>query len=238
MNYLSFSKEKTISTTYLDDFLEILSNNFNEVYLSKKVSICKNNNIYYRNVISTIKNIKEIDYDCNQDLEHCFLVLKNGTKMTILKSELEFNDTIIMPIKTLKENDSLIIVDSIENYKGPLPNIIKTTTEEKINISLDSLNTLETKEKLSALLGYKPNNIVDLRDKEYTVKIYEKNEVITKIRYKFINEKEDMKYLDNSFYDKIKIRIADNKTLKYNGLVFVKTDNNNCLIISESKKMN
>ena len=46
--------------------------------------------------------------------------------MTILKEELNFNETIIMPFKTLRENNDLIIVDSIENYKGPLPNIIKT----------------------------------------------------------------------------------------------------------------
>lgn len=235
-NSISFNQKKDVVAIYLDDFVEILEEKHGKVYISKNVSICKDKNISFRSVISTISDIDEIDYDCKYDNEYCYITLKNGRIMTILKDELE--TTLIFPFKSLKENEDLIALSSLKGYKDKLPGSIKIETNESIKVLFDEevINSLENRKNLSYLIGFIPDKIIDFRDKEYTIKTYEKTEFAAKIRYKFINENNDLKPFDNSFYEKIKIRISDNNTLKYANFIFAKTDNNNCIILSNNKK--
>ena len=233
---LSFTKKNDIVAIYVDDLIQVLQEKHPEVYISKNVGICKNKNISFRSVISTFDNIMELDFDCKYDNEYCYLTLKNERKLTILTSELD--SVLILPFKSLKENEDLIALDTLKGYKDKLPGTIKIETKEDIKVSFDELelNTLDNRKKLSYLINFMPDKVIDFRDKEFTIKTYEKTEYASKIRYKFIKETNDLKCFDNSFYDKIKIRISDNNSLKYGNLIFAKTDNNNCIILSNNKK--
>ena len=235
MASIRFNQDREITVIQISDFIDILNKNYPEVYISRRIDVCKDNNISHRTILSSIENIKEVDFDCNYDNEYCYLTKKEGKKLTIMNSEE--SDILLVTFKTLRENEDLIIVDSIKGYKGELPNTLRVSTTISTKVSFDDdINSLENRRKLKGLIGVTPLNILDMRNEAFTVKNYGNIDDILKIRLKFVENTTDLKSLDNSFYDRIKIRITDKNIVKFEDYIFAITDNNNCLVLDNKNK--
>lgn len=230
MNNVRFNIPQEKTVIHIDSLISKLEETYKNIYVYRKVSVIRDEEESLETVLTNIENIKEIDFDCKYDNELCLILLKNGTKLTILKEEKK--EKLIMTTQTLENNEDLILLDSIAYYKGPLPQTIKTSYEKEINMSLDKN---PNKHLLKHLLGYIPNEIYLFLDEQFVTKNHNKNGT-NKVRFKFIN-KENLSDLDEGFYENIKIRIADTNILKYQGYIFMRTDNNNCIVVKEKNKV-
>lgn len=234
MSGIHFSHQENITVVYTDDFVEILKQTYKDVNVCKNVQIYKNGDVSFRTVLSNLQ-VKEIDFDVKYDCEYCTILLKDGKTMTLLDTDKE--KYLIMPIKTLKENEDLIVLDSIKDYKGALPQTIVVTLDKSYRISLgEDINSEENLKTLKKLLGYKPNKIIDFSEKIFATKQYKMTETSSAIRLKFIDETSNLVDFDPSFYDRIKIRIEDDNIFKFSGYVFCRTPSNNCILVKESNK--
>lgn len=230
MNNIRFNIPQEKTVIHIDSLISKLEETYKNIYVYRKVSVIRDEEESLETVLTNIENLKEIDFDCKYDNELCLVVLKNGTKLTILKEEKK--EKLIMTTETLENNEDLILLDSIAYYKGPLPQTIKTSYEKEINMPLDKN---PNKYLLKHLLGYMPDAIYLFLEDQYITKNHNKNGT-NKVRFKFINQT-NLSNLDDGFYENIKIRITDTNILKYQGYIFIRTDNNNCFILKEKNKI-
>ena len=237
MKKVTFPISKEYTVINIEELKEILEKKYSKpMFIYERLSIVREEECSIETVISSIENIELIDFDVKYPNDLCQIVLKNGAKQTIQKSELD--SIVIMPMETLKENRSLVYLKSIDYYKGELPQTIKVSFDKDVIVYLEGdVNSKENLNNLKKLLNYLPNKIIDLTEDVYTTKQYKTTETDAVIRLKFVNRTDNLAELDSFFYENRKIRIPAANIFKFSGYVFVKTENSNCLLLKESNRI-
>lgn len=230
-------KEDQVRVVQNDNLKEFLERNFKKKYFyqsSIEVNFPKKTKLL--SVFSIYENIDHIDFsNDNEEQEDYIVFFKNGNKETILTTEL--NNCNLIICKTLMENKDLILVDSIKLLPISVDNYFRTSIKRNLEIELpDKGCELSDKGKykhIEYLINFIPNKIINLEDIPYTKRIRDNDQ----IRYKFLDGK-DYSKLDSSIYESKKIRVMDRDIYNIEDYVFLKTYDNNLLMLSRNSEQN
>lgn len=225
--------EDQIEIVQIDDLKDFLKKNFKQEYFYQQtVEIDYPSKTKLLSVFSIYENIKSIEFQTNNEEKDDYIVyFTNGNKETILTSELNKGKVILC--KTLLENKDLIIVESIKLLPIEVDNFFRTVIKRNLQIELpEEGKELSDKEKykhMEYLINFLPNKIINMENIPYTKRIKENNQ----IRYKFTDGK-DYSSIDNSIYESTKIRVMDKDIFNVENYVFLKTYNNNLLMLNKA----
>lgn len=234
---INYDYKKTIKIFTILDFINNLQNKYNcKYYISKNVSVFKNNIEKIRYVISIYENINEISFDDISFNVECIIkinckdILRKKT-ISLMKEDLNSEPLIIFQI--FEDNEDLALLDSLE-YCLDKPIFFSTEINKKeyIKFQDEIIEDIAICKKFENLIEFIPKKIINLCDEYYSIKNYENN----LIRFKFLNCNKNLGFLDNDFYSDIKIRFLDSNILKFEGFLICKTSSNNILILKQENK--
>lgn len=230
---LNYCHEDEVRVSQIEDIEEFLEKNYNQEYFYQEmVEIDYPEKTKLLSTFSIFENIEKVEFKTNDELEEDYVIyFKNGNKKTILKEEIKNGELIIC--RPLMENKDLINIETIKLLPIELDNYFRTVIKRHLKIKLPELDEISTNkeayESIKYLVNFIPEKIINMENIPYTKVIKENNQ----IRYKFLDGK-DYSEKEPSIYEGKKIRILDKDIFNIDKYVFLKTYNNNLIMLEKS----
>ncbi len=225
--------EDSVRVSLVDDLIEYFNNRYKKTYFySPIIEIEYPSRTRLLPVFSIYDNVKSIEILSDEpNPESMIVYFKNGNKETILNNEYEEGKVIFG--KALMENKDLIQVDTLWPVKEKPTNYFFTTINRKIDVILPDIgcesNKQEEYKNIRYIVGSIPNKVIDIEKTPFSQRIKQNDQV----RFKIGDEDDDFTNFDEAFYQNRKIRILDKNIYTIGDLVFLKTGNNNLIILSK-----
>lgn len=227
--------EDQVRVAQIEDIQEFLEKTYEKKFFYKPmVEIDYPEKTKLLSVFSIYENLDKIEFSNEKETEEDFVIYeKNGNKNLKTKDSLENCELIIC--RPLMENKDLINIETIKLLPIEIETYFRTNIKRQLTIELPDINeTSENRKKyenIKYLINFVPNKIINMENVPYTRIIRENNQ----IRYKFIDGK-DHSEKDNSIYDSRKIRVLDKDIFNIEDYIFLKTFNNNLLMLNKNNE--
>ena len=229
---LKFSYQKELNVIRYDDFLSELKNKYEcDFYFNENTTCIYSEKVKMRKTLSQRQKVKEVDFNVKEDFgEICKITYINDNKETILKS-VDYKIPPVITFKTLKENEDLVIIDSISGIKGTFSSMFRIETTKDVSINLEDgiISDNKTMKDLSEFIEFIPENFFIMKNVNYKVKTLEQNSIVLKFEdASLLKDYEDLK--ENS------LLISNPEKTYYKNNVLIKTDKKNLICLTKLEK--